>query len=692
MRWIVVGGAGFVGAAVCAHLRKRDDTAVSVDLHVDSSAPSASSISCDVLVDDIAMPPGRVVLALGRSMPRPVRPWTLMLDNAVATARLTPQLASRDVTLLSSVEVYGWAEGPLREDTSPRLPVSAAEIAAWCDRATAVAQQPCPPYRVARLCRDLADLDPSGRWVYAIAKAAQEEIVRRAVPADRLTVLRCANIVGPAQWRFVGRLVEAFLDGRTCPVTSTIRSFVSVEELARVVAELPAGGVYNVSSGSLPLIEVAELVAGELGRTALVQVVPAPAEDSDGVVVAANLCNAMGALEDVRIGLRRCARVMAERPAPMFRPALPVVLPPRPEQPDVVAERVSAALWSGSLRGGRWTDQLTERLREEIGCHDRQLILTNSGTNALRLAIEAVAGAPAPGDVALCPAYTFHATTEALYQLGYTVRLLDVDARTWTMDPAQVAAALMAAPVRVVVAVDALGNPCDYAALGAICRQAGVPLVADSAAALGSRYAGHPVGLQADAHAFSMSFAKVVSGGGSGGVVVLPAGSAPRSDRNWLRSAGMTEVSAVVALDNVEALESVIARRQRVAGVYQTVLFGALRFTPQEVRRGDRHSFVHWVTRVDPSVGRDQLAAALADEGVATKRYYEPLAGPSQPPRATPVTAVLHHEALALPMSSELSVDDAERVAASVLRAVRRLARSDVGPTPDRSVVVPAAH
>ncbi len=58
-------------------------------------------------------------------------------------------------------------------------------------------------------------------------------------------------------------------------------------------------------------------------------------------------------------------------------------------------------------------------------------------------------------------------------------------------------------------------------ALRAAC--AGVPLVADSAAALGALAQGLPVGTQADAHAYSMSFAKTVSAGGSGGAVVLPA-------------------------------------------------------------------------------------------------------------------------------------------------------------------------
>jgi dTDP-4-amino-4,6-dideoxygalactose transaminase len=71
-------------------------------------------------------------------------------------------------------------------------------------------------------------------------------------------------------------------------------------------------------------------------------------------------------------------------------------------------------------------------------------------------------------------------------------------------------------------------------------------------------------------------------------------------------------------------------------------------------------------------VGRDRLAAALVDEGVHTKPYYEPLLALSDQP-AIPVTSMLHEQVMALPMSSELCRDDAERVAVATTRALRRL-------------------
>lgn len=673
MRWVVAGGAGFVGAAVCRQLTASAAEVTSLDLH--PPPPGVVHQPVDLLADKLCLPPGRVVLAFGRSTPRPVHPWTLALDNAVTTARLAPSLAGRDVTLVSSIEVYGAAGGPLREHTTPVLPASRAALESWVDRAlVAAADGPCPPYRVAGLCRDLGQLDPTGRWVYALSKAAQELLVARFVPAERRTVLRLANVVGVGQFRLLARLVETMLGGRPCVITDTIRSFVTLAEAARIIVTLHDPGAFNVSSGSLSLHEVARLVATELGAAADVVVVPAPANDSCGVVDSSRLAGAIGDLGDVRAGLRSAARRLATRPGPMFRPPIAAVVPPRPERPDVVAERIAAALWSGEVRDGRWSRALEDALRARLGLTDaHRLVLTNSGTNALRLAVRAVAGAARPGDVALCPGYTFHATAEVLRQLGWTVRLIDVDSCTWTLDPAAVATALAKdTDVRLVVAVDALGNPCDYAALSAVCAAHEVAFVADSAPSLGARSGGRPVGTQAPAHAFSLSFAKVVSGGGSGGAVVVPSEASLASAENWSRSASMTEASAVVALDGVTALDALLARRRAVAAEYAEALVDVPGLLMQQTTLGATHAYVHWVIRVSGSIGRERLATALRREGVGTKPYYEPL-DRSFSAQHLPVTTGLHGEALALPMSSELSLDDAAQVAAGTLRALRTI-------------------
>jgi dTDP-4-amino-4,6-dideoxygalactose transaminase len=153
-----------------------------------------------------------------------------------------------------------------------------------------------------------------------------------------------------------------------------------------------------------------------------------------------------------------------------------------------------------------------------------------------------------------------------------------------------------------VVSVDALGHPADYPVLTRLCGDAGIPLLADSAPALGAYTGGVPVGTQADAHTFSLSMAKVVSAAGAGGFAVLPAGSRDRLEQgaNWIRSSLMTEPNAVVALDQLPHIDAMLARRAAVAAVYDDFAHTLPGVIPQYVRtdeRGRRRTRRDWTAR-----------------------------------------------------------------------------------------------
>jgi dTDP-4-amino-4,6-dideoxygalactose transaminase len=119
-------------------------------------------------------------------------------------------------------------------------------------------------------------------------------------------------------------------------------------------------------------------------------------------------------------------------------------------------------------------------------------------------------------------------------------------------------------------------------------------------------------------------------------------------------------------------LDDLVRRRNRVADVYRA---GLPQLTPQQVRPGDTHSYVHWVARVPRIPGREVLQRALGDCGVQTKPYFRALhlagfggGGP------LPVTERLDGEVLALPMSSELTEEDAEQVVIAVEHCLAALA------------------
>ena len=208
-----------------------------------------------------------------------------------------------------------------------------------------------------------------------------------------------------------------------------------------------------------------------------------------------------------------------------------------------------------------------------------------------------------------------------------------------------------------------------------------MPLVADSAAALGARHQGRPVATQAAAHAYSLSFAKVVSAGGGGGALVLPADAVDRlrSPVDWLRSVPLVETAAVAALDLLDDLDLLVARRRAVAARYTQTggRRGRAAAAGGRRRRARLRALGGAVRpgRPGPAGGRAGsarrrhealllAAAALARLG-SVRGAHGPL----------PVSDALGREALALPMSSELSPLQADRVTMAVLAALSAVRR-----------------
>jgi len=347
---------------------------------------------------------------------------------------------------------------------------------------------------------------------------------------------------------------------------------------------------------------------------------------------------------------------------------IPIVKPEQPVNPEQLTARMLECLYTGALKyGNRFSMELQRRLAEELELPDsRQLLVTVSGTAALLLAVVGCAGPAKPGDVALLPAFTFPATAEVLVQLGYRLRFVDVAPDTWTVDPAVVARALTEEDrARLVLSVDTFGNPADYEVLRPLCDDAGVALVADSAAGLGSRHQGLPLAQQAHAHSFSMSFAKVLSAGGAGGAVVLPEETELDPRAGWTRSLLMTELHAIAALDQLPMLEEMVVRRNAIANIYSQGLKALKGLRLQYIRPGNRSSQVHWVMQVEE--GRELMEAELQARGIQTKRYYRALhRGPWGPQNGLPVTDALHDQVLALPMFSQLSDSKALQIVEAV--------------------------
>ena len=146
----------------------------------------------------------------------------------------------------------------------------------------------------------------------------------------------------------------------------------------------------------------------------------------------------------------------------------------------------------------------------------RYCLATNSGTAALHLALLG-AGIQA-GDEVIVPAFTFVATAMAVLHQGAVPVFVDVEPRTFGMDPAKVEAAI-GPRTRAIVPVHLHGVPCELGPLAEIAERRGRLLIEDSAQAIGARYRGRNAGTLGLAGIYSLQSSKSMACG-EGGILV----------------------------------------------------------------------------------------------------------------------------------------------------------------------------
>lgn len=164
---------------------------------------------------------------------------------------------------------------------------------------------------------------------------------------------------------------------------------------------------------------------------------------------------------------------------------------------------------------GPFTRQCQDWLRSRVGCGSA--LLTHSCTAALELA--ALLLDVRPGDEVIMPSFTFVSTANAFVLRGATPVFVDVRADTLNLDEAIVEQALSPAS-RAIVVVHYAGVVGEMDAFGSVAASHQLPIIEDSAQALGSRYRDHPAGSFGALAAVSFHETKNVISGEGGALLV----------------------------------------------------------------------------------------------------------------------------------------------------------------------------
>lgn len=326
----------------------------------------------------------------------------------------------------------------------------------------------------------------------------------------------------------------------------------------------------------------------------------------------------------------------------------------------------------------------------------RHVLATASGTAALHLGYRCLD--LTPGDEVWTTTFTFVASIAPAIQMGAVPRFLDIAPESWTLDPDLLRRELAAAAhrgrlPRAVVPVDIYGQCADLDAIVAICDRWGVPVLSDSAEALGATQRGRHAGRGARMAAFSFNGNKIVTAGGGGALASddpLPIhrarhlaaqarDPAPHYQHETTGySYGLSSLLAAVGTAQIAALESRVAARRAVFARYVAALadLPGLSFMPEPAwGRASR-----WLTVAlfDPQrfgADREVVRRALEGAGIESRPVWKPLhlqpAFRNAPAVGGSVAAGLFERGLCLPSGSGMTAEQQGRVIA-VLRACCR--------------------
>ena len=325
-------------------------------------------------------------------------------------------------------------------------------------------------------------------------------------------------------------------------------------------------------------------------------------------------------------------------------------------------------------------------------CGAKHCISISSGTDALQIAL--MGEGIGPGDAVFLPAFTYTATAEVALVLGAAPVFVDVDPRTFQIDPAdleqRIAAVKTAGKLRprALIGVDLFGQPADWVSLGAIAARENMFTLDDCAQSFGASLHGRRLGVQADATTASFFPSKPLGAYGDAGALFTEDDDRAALYRS-LRTHGegttryevlrtgmngrMDSIQAAVLLSKLTVFADELAIREEIARYYYSRLGNAVTI-PARVPDSTSAWAIYAILLPD-AVARDRVQASLRADGVPTAIYYpkplhhQPAYRDHHDGAGLPVSEDLAGRILALPIHPDLSGDALARICDAVLAA-----------------------
>lgn len=363
---------------------------------------------------------------------------------------------------------------------------------------------------------------------------------------------------------------------------------------------------------------------------------------------------------------------------------------------------VVEALKSGWITMGPKTIEFENTFRNYIfegsgiAPENRFAVSANSATAALHLALKAIG--LKQGDEVIIPTNTFIATAEVVTYFGATPVLCDIEYDTHNIDVSKIEP-LITSKTKAIIPVHFSGQMCDMDEIMALAQKHNLKVIEDAAHCLPSSYKNRRVGTIGDITCFSFYATKTLACGEGGMLVTTNADYAKTARTNRLHGMNRdawdrytakgswyyeivdngnkyntTDLNAALGLTQLAKLNFMHERRKTLAARYDAAFENSKVIRP--VVRADRASSWHlYAIKVS---NRDEVMAGLKESGISFSLHFIPVH--RQPyyaekygykPENYPIAEKVYSQTLSLPLFVEMTAEQADTVAAAVLKYAR---------------------
>jgi Predicted pyridoxal phosphate-dependent enzyme apparently involved in regulation of cell wall biogenesis len=305
-----------------------------------------------------------------------------------------------------------------------------------------------------------------------------------------------------------------------------------------------------------------------------------------------------------------------------------------------------------------------------------------NGTDALQIAQMALG--IGRGDEVIMPGFSYVATAETAVLLGARPVYVDIDPRTYNLDPASLEAAITPR-TRAIIPVSLYGQCADFDAINTIAAKHGIPVIEDAAQSFGASYKGRKSCNLSTIACTSFFPSKPLGCYGDGGAIFTNDAELAKVARQIARhgqdrryhhirigvNSRLDTLQAAILLAKLEILDDEIALRQQAAQTYGRLLGETGGVVAPMTESHNTSAWAQYTVRVRD---RDAVQARLKEAGVPTAVHYPiPL---NRQPALTDGSARLKvgdqaaEQVLSLPMSPYLGPSQQDLIVASLASSV----------------------